>query len=583
MNYYNDEINTLILIALLKKHGIKKVIASPGTTNANFVVSLQHDDWFEMYSAFDERSAAYMACGLSNETGQPVVLSCTGATASRNYVPGLTEAYYRKLPILVVTSTQHSGRIGQNIPQVIDRSVQMKDIVKVSVQIPLCHTQEDEWACNTHINRAILALSHNGGGPSHINLETAYNNSFATKQLPEERPIFRVDNINSCPQLPSGKIGIYVGAHKVWTTELTNAVDYFCEIHNAVVLCDQTSNYRGKYRVLFSLVSSQDYYKSDACKIDLLIHIGEVSGAYPSFDVKTVWRVSPDGEVKDSFYKLRYVFEMEEVDFFNIYNQNNKEITNNTYLEQWKLEESKVRNRLPDIPFSNIWISQMMSSNLPNNSILHLGILNSLRAWNFFETPASVHGSCNTGGFGIDGIMSTAVGASLGCRDKLVFCIIGDLAFFYDINSLTNRHVGNNLRILLINNGLGVEFRNYNHRAAQLGDDADLYVSAANHAWTKSPDLVKHYACDLGFEYFSASNKNEFMEQMASFVDIEAKERSIIFEVFTNWKEESEALKLMRNIIVDDAMISKEKFKKSVKNLLGEDNTNKLKRLVNRN
>ena len=49
------------------------------------------DSWFEMYSSVDERSAAYMACGMAAESGEVVVLSCTGATASRNYVSGLTE------------------------------------------------------------------------------------------------------------------------------------------------------------------------------------------------------------------------------------------------------------------------------------------------------------------------------------------------------------------------------------------------------------------------------------------------------------------------------------------------------------
>ena len=98
------------------------------------MVSLQRDPFFQVYSSVDERSAAYIACGLAEETGEPVALSCTQATASRNYFPGLTEAYYRKLPVLAVTSTQHAVRIGQNIQQAIDRTVQPVDTVKLSVQ-----------------------------------------------------------------------------------------------------------------------------------------------------------------------------------------------------------------------------------------------------------------------------------------------------------------------------------------------------------------------------------------------------------------------------------------------------------------
>ena len=104
-----------------------------------------------------------MACGLAAESGEAVALSCTGATASRNYVPGLTEAFYRKLPVLAVTSTQHMGRIGQLCPQVIDRSAIQNDIAVMSVQAPAIYNDEDEWACNVKLNTAILALRHRGG------------------------------------------------------------------------------------------------------------------------------------------------------------------------------------------------------------------------------------------------------------------------------------------------------------------------------------------------------------------------------------------------------------------------------------
>ena len=133
-HYYTDEINTLVLVSLLKEHNIRKIIASPGTTNISFVGSVQIDPYFEVYSAVDERSAGFMACGLAEESGEPVVLTCTGATASRNYIPGLTEAYYRHLPVLAVTSTQHTGRVGNYVAQVIDRSQQFSDMVKKTIQ-----------------------------------------------------------------------------------------------------------------------------------------------------------------------------------------------------------------------------------------------------------------------------------------------------------------------------------------------------------------------------------------------------------------------------------------------------------------
>ena len=118
--YYSSERSVQMLISLLKQHDIKKCVLSPGTTNLTLVASLQHDPYFELYSSVDERSAAYIACGMAAESGEPVVLSCTGATASRNYLPGLTEAYYRKLPVLAVTSTQDIDNIITLVTCVMD-------------------------------------------------------------------------------------------------------------------------------------------------------------------------------------------------------------------------------------------------------------------------------------------------------------------------------------------------------------------------------------------------------------------------------------------------------------------------------
>lgn len=107
-------------------------------------------------------------------------------------------------------------------------------------------------------------------------------------------------------------------------------------------------------------------------------------------------------------------------------------------------DEACFRSKIPELPFSNIWIASQVAHRLPENSVLHLGILNSLRSWNFFETPESARVYCNTDGFGIDGCLSTFLGASLAHPKKLYFGVIGDLASFYDMNALGNRHLGSN-------------------------------------------------------------------------------------------------------------------------------------------
>ena len=577
--FYTSEKNTQILIALMKAHGVKKIIVSPGATNVCFVGSVQHDPYFEIYSSVDERSAAYLACGLAAESGEPVALSCTGATASRNYVPGLTEAFYRKLPVLAITSTQHTGRVGQMAPQDIDRSAQMKDLVKLSVQAPTIHDADDEWACEVAMNKALLELRRRGGGPVHINLTTTYSRDFSVKELPPVRVINRICHGDVLPELKRGRVGIFVGAHVKCDDELQKLVDEFCKAYDGVVFCDQTSNYRGKFRVLPAIVCMQARYVSPARKFDVLIHIGEISGSYIGFWANRVWRVSPDGEVCDAFHKLRYVFEMEEKAFFQKYVSAARDKYNNgamAFIKEWHDECARVTAKVPELHFSNIWIAQQTASKLPNGCVLHLGILNSLRAWNFFETPDTVTGYSNTGGFGIDGGVSSLIGASLANREKLYFGIIGDLAFFYDMNVIGNRHVGNNVRIMLVNNGRGTEFRLYNHPANRFGSDADQYMAAAGHFGSKSHRLIKHYAEDLGYEYMSASNKEEYMANVGRFVTPELTDRPIVFEVFTDSEDESKALEIVNHLETSPEGMAKDAARK----ILGQSGVQALKKIL---
>ena len=178
----------------------------------------------------------------------------------------------------------------------------------------------------------------------------------------------------------------------------------------------------------------------------------------------------------------------------------------------------------------------------PDDSILYLGILNTLRTWDFSEINPKVRTYANVGGFGIDGTLSAAIGSSFANPNRLTFVVLGDLSFFYDMNSIGNHCIGKNLRVLLVNNGKGIEFRHLNHQAAFMGDDADAFVAAAGHWGNQSPDLVRHYAQDLGFKYLTASNKEEFEKVYKEFLDEKYREKPILVEVFTTTEDEQECL-----------------------------------------
>ena len=575
--YYTNERSQQIVIALLKAHGIRKVVASPGTTNITMVASMQQDPYFEMYSSVDERSAAYIACGLAAESGEPVVLSCTGATASRNYMPGLTEAYYRKLPVIAITATQGNHKVGHHIAQVIDRRSIPNDIALLSVDVPVSKDADSEWNCNILVNKALLECRRHGGGPVHINLATTYSRDFSVKELPQARMIRRVMPADVFPEISKGCIAVFIGAHQKFTDVETQALDTFCATYDAVVFVDHTSGYKGKYRVPVSILTSQEKDYCTLTSMDLLIHIGEVSGGYIGMRPRAVWRVNPDGELRDSYRQLTCVFEMEESAFFSHY-ANQSVVARHDYLDScWTaLKSTWAKVPAETLPFSNVWIASQTSQRIPAGSVLFLGILNTLRTWNYFDIPNTVYGYANTGGFGIDGYISSMIGASLVHPDKLYFCVAGDLAFFYDMNVLGNRHVGRNVRILLVNNGKGTEFRNYMHPGAAFGEEADKFIAAAGHYGNKSHLLVRHYAEDLGYEYLSANTKEEYLQNLERFLTPEITDRPMLFEVFTNNEDESEAIRMMNTLNVSASGMAKE----LTKAVLGEKGKNMVKKML---
>ena len=578
--FYTTERNVQIVLSLLKANGIKKIIASPGTTNYTLVGSVQNDPYFEVYSSVDERSAAYMACGMAAESGEPVVLSCTGATASRDYYPGMTEAFYRKLPVLAITSHQGADRIGQLVPQNIDRRNLPHDTAKYSVELPVIKDDRDEEYVERETNKAILELRRNGGGPAHINLITTYSRDFSVRELPPVRAMRRFQAWEKLPEMPKGKIAVYVGSHNRFSEKLTQAIDQFCATHDALIICDHTSGYYGKYKLLPTLVQLQTNAVSPFPMLDLMIHIGEVSAATfaGTIPTKEIWRVSEDGELRDPFKKLTTVFQMSEESFFLHYSKEGGK--HHEFIDHCKELFDGIYAGIPELPFSNIWTAMQLSSCLPKGSLLHIGVSNTRRSWNMFHLPEGVESACNVGCCGIDGCVSSLIGASLINPNRLCFGVVGDLTFFYDLNSLGNHHIGKNLRLMLINNGVGAEFRLSIHPCSAFGEDANRYMAAGGHFGNKSHELVKHYAEDLGFHYLSANSKEEFLEALKEFTSLKLSDKSMILEVFTRHEDESEALARMSNIEVDAVVKAKASLKNAVKSMLSDDAKSLIKKII---
>ena len=453
--------------------------------------------------------------------------------------------------------------------QQIDRTAQPKDIVLCSEHLQIIKDEEDWWNCTIKVNRALLALKENGGGPVHINLPTRYSPDFSLSELPQVRKINRYHSYDNFPDIASDDVAIFIGSHKRMSISEIEAIDRFCELHNAVVYSDSNSGYWGKYGLnMFAAMYNLN--------VDLLIHIGEVSCSAYQLRPKKVWRVSEDGELRDTYRKLVNVFQMPDILFFQKYNDGNKSSEVITYkYDLYKQNESVVYSRLKEIPFSNSWVANYLHDKLPKDSLVHFGIVSTYFAWSRFTLDPSISIVCNQGGFGIDGNISTLIGASIVSPQKICYCFVGDLAFFYDLNSLGNRHVGNNVRILLVNNGQGVLFRTPGNFASMFGDESEKYISAGGHYGNQSKILVKHYAEDLGFEYLSASSKDEFVRCATRFTSPEVSEKPMLLEVFVSVENELEG----NNILLPE-QTSKKGLKSALKKVLGEQIVAEVKKIV---
>jgi 2-succinyl-5-enolpyruvyl-6-hydroxy-3-cyclohexene-1-carboxylate synthase len=127
--------------------------------------------------------------------------------------------------------------------------------------------------------------------------------------------------------------------------------------------------------------------------------------------------------------------------------------------------------------------------------------------------------------------MSTFLGQSV-MTDELCFMFIGDLSFFYDMNSLGIRYIGNNVRIVLINNNGGIEFKLGG--SSEKNASIDRYIAAAGHF-----KGAEGWALTNGFEYHSVKTVEDFLQIKERL--IEKSDCPILVEVVTSDINESDA------------------------------------------
>lgn len=571
---YTVQENVRIVIALMKQYNIRHIVISPGGTNIPVTQAVQEDSFFHCYSIPDERSAMYFAIGLHLQTGEVIATSCTSAQATRNYVPGLTEAFYKHTPILAITTSKLERFQYQDYMQAPDQCSLPKDSIKMSFDLPPITDENTRILCYRYAKEAILELTHRKPGPIQLNIRItdALQSLFEDIKLPVVHPLKRYmawDEWNDV-ELIGKKILIVVGEHRPFGQREQEAIDTFCMEYNTVVYVNHLSNYCGKYSIQGNLFVTCGGLQR--VTPDLIITIGGQTGDYSIYGAlcgmqgAEHWRISEEGELIDTYGKLTKIFECPDYFFFERLCKGH-ETEHTYYAECHKL--NAMMNYDVEVPFSNIYVAQQLYKDIPVNSIMNFAILNSLRAWSYFPLHSSIQCYGNVAAFGIDGCNSMLIGESMN-TDELCFIVTGDLAFFYDMNALGIRHIKNNLRILLVNNGGGAEFkimtRNWKHDV-----NVDSFISANGHNGT-----AKGWAEECGFEYLSASDKTSLYCVKDNFLHVS--ERPIILEVFTN--DEDEVLAMSNLIGSNNLLSSASVVKKIIKEVVGDKIVDRIKTII---
>lgn len=536
-----------VLAALMLEKGIIDVVISPGSRNAPLINTFDALPEFRCFNIVDERSAAFFAMGLALKLGRPVAVACTSGSAMLNYAPAVAEAYYQKIPLLVLSADRPHEWVDQGDGQTIRQENALANSVKKSISLSGGMRDEaEEWYNTRILNEALNAVSDVEPGPVHINLpfaeplyDTVESELPAVKSIIMNRGLAQVDvaTLSELKQEWEGasKKLIIVGQMQP-DENLEGLLNQLANDNTVVVLSEKTSNIKGEK--IFDSIDNL-LFANDELSLapDLLITLG---GQIVSKKVKSWlrqnkpqehWHFSPSAEVQDTFMSLTRVLSISPLSVLL-----NLSVTSNIeYALKWQELNANTdqlhQEYVEKLDFCDFSVFDTIMQNLPKDAVLHLSNSTPVRYAQLFPMQDVVYQS-NRGTSGIDGVISTAAGYAHD-DDRLNVLVIGDLSFFYDSNALWNKHFPKNLKIILINNEGGGIFR-FIDGPSRMKASEEHFV--AKHQ-TQAEGIVKSY----DIEYCSANNLESFNKELQAL--LASKDKAGVLEVHTPAEKNAEVLR----------------------------------------
>ncbi|MBN2639751.1 MAG: 2-succinyl-5-enolpyruvyl-6-hydroxy-3-cyclohexene-1-carboxylic-acid synthase [Bacteroidales bacterium] len=549
----SDKKTVSLLADLFVKKGLTDIVISPGSRNAPLIIAFGGNKDVNAYTVVDERSAAFFALGMAQQTEKPVAITCTSGSAVLNYAPAISEAYYQKIPLLVLTADRPPHMIDIGDGQTIRQENIFASYIKKSFTLPLNIESDNDFSKANHIiNEAIDACLYPEPGPVHINIpldEPIYGTTEKSREgkventaeplsvIPEQLWKEFIESWNS------GKKILILSGQANPSREMEVLLSEFAKMEQVVVMTETTSNLNDEHLIdcIDNVLTVIPEGEEAEYAPQLLITTG---GAIVSKKIKKYlrdhkpeqhWHLSPSSEKVDTFFALSHLVSASPMDFLSSISEELKNIPGNFGKLWLKLKKRVTELRaeyLQKVPYSDLKVFELLLQNLPENSVLHLGNSTPVRYSQLFGSNKKFEYYSNRGVSGIDGQVSTAAGFALK-SEKTNTIITGDLGFFYDSNALLNRHLKGNLKIIVINNGGGGIFRFIP------GPDTTEQLEPffeATHSW-KAEKVAE--AFDV--KYFKAKNQNDLEKVLPEFY--QDLSQPALLEVFTPGKENAKFLR----------------------------------------
>lgn len=465
-----------ILTDLLQKHNIKNVIFSPGSRNAPIVIAIRNNKFFNTKVIVDERSAGFIAMGMAQQLQEPVIICSTSGSSTLNYAPAICEAYYQKIPLIVLTADRPPEWIDQGEGQSIKQNAIYNNYIAGSFQFPVDENPDTLWQSGRITNEAIN-LCKQSKSPVHINLpfreplyETVMSSTKRNKieltKLDKSLKNEELDLLTNQWNSFSKKLIICGLNHK--NEKLNTLLNELSNDEQTVILTESTSNLLGENfiqcidRTLERINGNPDFNPELIISLGGAIISKKIKTLFRRFNPKQHWHVNDEEKVMDVFTSLTRIIPIKEDIFFKNFISKINLSPKGTYKSIWLKEfNTSEKNHLAffkNAPWSDLKAHELIHKSIPTNVNIHLGNSTSVRYVQLFNNSKKLTFNGNRGVSGIDGSTSTALGAALVNKSETIL-ITGDLSFVYDSNALWNNYVPKNLKIIVINNNGGGIFK----------------------------------------------------------------------------------------------------------------------------